>query len=62
MVVRLRELEERQRKIANQMAGLQPVPRQHSAVMENRLAERRRLLRLSTSQGGPSSGACSAAG
>ena len=51
LVAKLRELEARQRAIANEMASLRPVPRLAPAVIENRLAEWRRLLRQSTTQG-----------
>ena len=51
LVVKLRELEARQRAIANEIASLHPVPRLAPAVLENRLAEWRRLLRSSTTQG-----------
>lgn len=51
LVAKLRELEARQRAIPVEMASLQPVPRLAPAVIENRLAEWRRLLRASTTQG-----------
>ena len=51
LVAKLRELEARQRAIPNEMASLRPVPRLAPAVIENRLAEWRRLLRASTTQG-----------
>jgi hypothetical protein len=51
LVDRIRQLEERQRKIWSEAAELRPVPRLHPAVVENRLAEWRRLLRQSATQG-----------
>jgi hypothetical protein len=48
---RLRELEARQTTLHVEAASLQPVPRLAPAVIENRLAEWRRLLRQSTTQG-----------
>ena len=51
LVVRSRELEARQRVIEDEMRGVQPVPRLAPAVVKNRLAEWRRLLRASTMQG-----------
>ena len=51
LVAKLRQLESRQREISADIAGLQPVPRLEPAVIENRLAEGRRLLRQSTTQG-----------
>ena len=50
LVAKLRELEARQKAIAVESAGLRPVPRLAPAVIENRLAEWRRLLRASTTQ------------
>ena len=51
LVAKLRELEARQRAIVGEVASLRPVPRLAPAVIENRLAEWRRLLRASTTQG-----------
>jgi site-specific DNA recombinase len=51
LVTRVRELESRRRAIAAEVVALQPVPRLAPAVIENRLAEWRRLLRQSTTQG-----------
>jgi hypothetical protein len=51
LVAKLRELEVRQKAIVGEMATLRPVPRLAPAVIENRLAEWRRLLRASTTQG-----------
>jgi hypothetical protein len=51
LVAKLRELEARQKAIVGEMATLRPVPRLAPAVIENRLAEWRRLLRASTTQG-----------
>ena len=51
LVAKLRELEARQRAIVGEVACLHPVPRLAPAVIENRLAEWRRLLRSSTTQG-----------
>lgn len=48
---RLRELEARKVDLAQQQAGLRPLPRLHPAVLEDRLAEWRRLLRQSMPQG-----------
>jgi hypothetical protein len=53
LVARLHELEARQRAIADEIAGLRPVPRLAPQVVETRLAEWRRLLRQSTTQGRP---------
>ena len=50
LVAKLRELEARQRAIVGEAAALLPVPRLAPAVIENRLAEWRRLLRSSTTQ------------
>jgi site-specific DNA recombinase len=47
---RLRELEARQETLARELASLAPVPRLPAAVIEDRLAEWRRLLRQSTTQ------------
>jgi len=51
LVAKVRELETRLRAIAAEVAALRPVPRLAPAVIENRLAEWRRLLRQSTTQG-----------
>jgi len=51
LVAKLRELEARQKDIVGEMATLRPVPRLAPAVIEDRLAEWRRLLRASTTQG-----------
>ena len=51
LAARLRELEARRSAIDVQLRGLHPVPRLAPAVIENRLAEWRRLLRQSTTQG-----------
>jgi hypothetical protein len=51
LVAKLRELEARRRAIDVEAASLRPVPRLAPAVIENRLAEWRRLLRASTTQG-----------
>jgi len=51
LVAKLRELEARQRAIVVEVASLRPIPRLAPAVIENRLAEWRRLLRASTTQG-----------
>ncbi|MCU1381814.1 MAG: hypothetical protein JWL71_511 [Acidobacteria bacterium] len=51
LAVKLRELEARRRAIDVDAASLRPVPRLAPAVIENRLAEWRRLLRASTTQG-----------
>jgi DNA invertase Pin-like site-specific DNA recombinase len=51
IVAKVRELESRQRAIDNEAASLRPVPRLPAEVIENRLAEWRRLLRASTTQG-----------
>ena len=51
LVAKLRELEMRQRAIATEVASLHPVPRLAPAVIKSRLAEWRRLLRQSTTQG-----------
>ncbi len=51
LAVKLRELEARHAAIADQLRGLRPVPRLAPEVIENRLAEWRRLLRQSTTQG-----------
>ncbi len=51
LLKRLRELEDRQTAIDEELRNLQPVPRLASEVIENRLAEWRRLLRSSNIQG-----------
>ena len=51
LVAKLRELETRRRAIDAETEGRHPVPRLAPAVIENRLAEWRRLLRQSTTQG-----------
>ncbi|MEO8680159.1 MAG: recombinase family protein [Vicinamibacterales bacterium] len=51
VVAKLRELEARQRAIDVELRGVLPVPRPAAALIENRLAEWRRLLRQSTTQG-----------
>ena len=48
---RLRELEDRLRAIDAELKSLHPIPRLEPAVIEGRLAEWRRLLRQSTTQG-----------
>ena len=50
LLAKLREYEARMDTIDVEMDGLQPVPRLAPAVIENRLAEWRRLLRQSTTQ------------
>jgi site-specific DNA recombinase len=47
---RLRELEARQAELRKEASALRPVPRLPQAVVENRLAEWRRMLRQSTPQ------------
>lgn len=51
LVGKLREQETRKRAIADEMAALRPVPRLPTAVIADRLAEWRRLLRQSVTQG-----------
>lgn len=51
LVVKLRQLEARLHAIGAEVASLRPVPRLAPAVIETRLAEWRRLLRQSTTQG-----------
>ena len=51
LAVKLRELEARRHAIDSEAANLRPVPRLAPTVIENRLAEWRRLLRASTTQG-----------
>jgi len=50
LVVRIRELEERGRSIQAELAQLKPLPRLPAKVVQDRLAEWRRLLRASTTQ------------
>ena len=45
LVARVRELEARQRALQHEATSLRPIPRLAPAVIENRLAEWRRLLR-----------------
>lgn len=51
ILAKLRALEARQREIRKEQFVLRPVPRLAPAVVEDRLAEWRRLLRSSTTQG-----------
>lgn len=51
LVAKLRELEARRHAIDVEATSLHPVPRLEPAIIENRLAEWRRLLRQSTTQG-----------
>ena len=51
LVAKIRELETRRSAIDAEMVSLHPVPRLSPAVIEDRLAEWRRLLRQSTTQG-----------
>src|SRR6185436_3038770 len=51
LVGRMRQLEVKQRELQQQATGLRPIPRLAPAVIENRLAEWRRLLRQSTTTG-----------
>ena len=51
LVAKLREHEARLKVITTEAASLQPIPRLAPVVIENRLAEWRRLLRQSTTQG-----------
>ena len=51
LVAKLRDLEARRSAIDMEAANFHPVPRLEPAVIENRLAEWRRLLRQSTTQG-----------
>ena len=51
LVAKLRQLEARRTAIDGEVRDLRPVPRLAPAVIENRLAEWRRLLRSSTTQG-----------
>jgi site-specific DNA recombinase len=51
LVARVRELEARQRELQTEATRLRPIPRLAPMVIENRLAEWRRLLRQSTTTG-----------
>ena len=51
LAAKLRELEARRAAIDGELRGLHPVPRLAPTVIEDRLAEWRRLLRQSTTQG-----------
>jgi hypothetical protein len=51
IIAKLRDLEAQQQALRVDVARLRPVPRLAPAVIENRLAEWRRLLRSSTTQG-----------
>lgn len=51
LLVRLKELQERLSAITTELLNMRPVPRLPAAVIESRLAEWRRLLRASTTQG-----------
>ena len=51
LVARVHELEAQQRAIADELANLAPLPRLAPVVVNDRLAEWRRLLRGSTTQG-----------
>ena len=51
LVAKVRELETRRAAIVRRLISLSPVPRLAPQVIENRLAEWRRLLRASTTQG-----------
>lgn len=51
ILTRLHELERRQKAIARELTAFRPVPRLPRDVVENRLAEWRRLLRASITQG-----------
>jgi hypothetical protein len=51
VAARIRELEARQHTINEQLANLRPVPRLPVTVVEDRLAEWRRMLRASITQG-----------
>ena len=52
LVAKLRELEAQQHPLAEEVSNLRPVPRLPHPVLENRLAEWRRLLRQSPTQVG----------
>jgi site-specific DNA recombinase len=51
LVTRLRDLEARKAALAGELADLRPLPRLAPAMIEGRLAEWRRLLRASITQG-----------
>jgi hypothetical protein len=51
LVVRQRELEARRQSITREIESLRPIPRLAPSIIENRLADWRRLLRQSTTQG-----------
>ena len=51
LAVKMRELEARRTAIDEGLISLRPIPRLAPAVIDNRLAEWRRLLRASTTQG-----------
>ena len=51
LVAKVREMEARQKAIEGELRALQPVPRLAPQVVEDRLAEWRRLLRQSVTQG-----------
>ena len=51
LVTKVRALEARRGAIADELAGLRPVPRVPAAIVRDRLAEWRRLLRASVTQG-----------
>jgi hypothetical protein len=51
LLKRLHELEDRLRAIDTELRNLHPIPRLPQAVIEHRLADWRRLLRASTTQG-----------
>lgn len=51
LVASLRELEAKRKALAADLASLQPVPRLPAAIRDGRLAEWRRALRASTTQG-----------
>jgi hypothetical protein len=53
VVARLRELEQRKSTVEREMVSLQPIPALPAHVVENRLAEWRRLVRQSVTQGRP---------
>jgi site-specific DNA recombinase len=51
LVAKLKQLESRKKALRVEIANLHPIPRLAPAVIESRLAEWRRLLRQSTTQG-----------
>ena len=51
VAAKLRDLEKRKAEIAVESTGLHPIPRLPAQIIEDRLAEWRRLLRGSTTQG-----------